>query len=313
MKKRKFQEGGNVVEPGDGVQYFADDELAMANKRNLRKEIDELNAAQYTGSAPIIDEYSGKETTTRRNLETGDYYSTEPVTRKAESVSSKAPAIKNVPGSGRGSMAGRGASDDIMYVTGGGRGRMAGRTAADDITYSPSTQGSIRKFEQAKEAAQVAERQKRLAARGSDAIESISPETALIGGAPGLGVKALHGAAKELARHSGPTLARAAKEGIETALTAGPKAGLDVARSTARGATARAEMQAKRTARQRGEAEAMEKAKPVLQARKSDKAERAARTRRNEDEAGMEFSRGGSASSRGDGCAKRGKTRGKMY
>lgn len=295
-KKRKFQGGGNVVEPGDGVQYFADDELAEANKRSLQKEIDELNAAQYTGSAPIIDEYSGKETATRRNLETGDYYSTEPVTRKA------APA-RAMP-----------KSTPVRNIAGSGRGSMAGRTAADETTYKPTTAGDIRKYEQAKEAAGLAERQKRLATRGSDAIEQVRPESMLIGGGAGVGLKALHGAAKELARHSTPTLVRAAKEGLETAVKSGPKAGIDVARSTARGATARAEMQAKRSARQRGEAEAMERNTPILQARPSTKAQRADRTRRpEEDRINQDYSRGGSASSRADGCAKRGKTKGKLY
>ena len=104
---------------------------------------------------------------------------------------------------------------------------------------------------------------------------------------------------------------RAAKEGLEVAKTSGPKAGLETARSTLRGMKSRAEMQAKRGARQT--AEEMEKAKPVLQARRSTKPERAARTRRTEEDMGIEFSRGGSASSRADGCAKRGKTKGKLY
>lgn len=85
----------------------------------------------------------------------------------------------------------------------------------------------------------------------------------------------------------------------------------EVARAAERGAKSRAEVQAKRTARQKSEAEALEKAKPVLQSRKSSKPERMSRTRYKEDEAGMEFAKGGVT--RGDGIAKRGKTRGKMY
>ena len=87
----------------------------------------------------------------------------------------------------------------------------------------------------------------------------------------------------------------------------------EVARSAERGAKSRAEIQAARSARKKAEAEALEKAKPVLQARKSDKAQRASRTRRTEEDAGMEFSKGGAASRRADGIAQRGKTRGKMY
>lgn len=88
----------------------------------------------------------------------------------------------------------------------------------------------------------------------------------------------------------------------------------EAARAAERGAKSRAEIQAKRAARKRAEAEAMESAKPVLQARKSDKASRASRARRTEEDAGIEFSRGGStASKRADGCVQRGKTRGRIY
>ena len=61
-------------------------------------------------------------------------------------------------------------------------------------------------------------------------------------------------------------------------------------------------------------AEAMENAKPILQSRPDTKSSRASRTRRTEEDMGIEFSKGGStASRRADGCAMRGKTRGKIY
>jgi hypothetical protein len=142
----------------------------------------------------------------------------------------------------------------------------------------------------------------------------LSTTVGALGGAGAAGVRAAPMArtAIESAKGVAAPVARAAREGMEVAKTSGPKAGLETARSTLRGMKSRAEMQAKRTERQRGEAKAMEEAKPVLQARRSTKPERAARTRRTEEDMGMEFSRGGSASSRADGCAKRGKTRGKM-
>ena len=118
---------------------------------------------------------------------------------------------------------------------------------------------------------------------------------------------------KETGRGMAAPAARAASEGIEAAMKSGPRAGMDVARSTMKGMKGRAEIQAKRAERQKAEAEALEKAKPVLQARKSDKSQRAARTRRTDEDMGIEFSKGGSASRRADGCAQRGKTRGKMY
>lgn len=119
--------------------------------------------------------------------------------------------------------------------------------------------------------------------------------------------------AKEMGKGLAAPAVRAAKEGLEVAAKSGPRAGMETALSTSRGMRSRADIQAKRAARQKGEAEAMEKAKPVLKARKSDKAERASRTRRTEEDLGIEFSKGGSASRRADGCAQRGKTRGKVY
>lgn len=119
--------------------------------------------------------------------------------------------------------------------------------------------------------------------------------------------------AKEMGRGMAAPFTRAAKEGFEVAAKSGPRAGLETAKSTLSGMRGRADIQAARTARQKSEAEALEKAKPVLKARKSDKAERASRTRRSEEDMGVEFSKGGSASRRADGCAKRGKTRGRIY
>jgi hypothetical protein len=153
----------------------------------------------------------------------------------------------------------------------------------------------------------------------SDTGRALATTVGALGGAGPAAIRAARTAptvartAIESAKAAAAPAARAAKEGIEVAKTAGPKAGMETARSTLRGMRSRADIQAKRGARQRSEAEAMEKAKPILKSRKDTKAERASRTRRSEEDSGIEFSRGGSASSRADGCAKRGKTRGKVY
>jgi len=119
--------------------------------------------------------------------------------------------------------------------------------------------------------------------------------------------------AKEMGQGMIAPAVRAAKEGLEVAAKSGPRAGIETALSTSRGLRSRADIQAKRIARQKAGAEAMEKAKPILQARKDTKASRAARTRRTDEDMGIEFSKGGSASRRADGIAIRGKTRGKVY
>ena len=119
--------------------------------------------------------------------------------------------------------------------------------------------------------------------------------------------------AKEMGKGMAAPAVRAAKEGLEVAAKSGPRAGMETALSTSRGMRSRADVQAKRTARQKSEAKAMKEAEPILQRRPDTKAARADRTRRTEEDMGINFSRGGSASKRADGCAKRGKTRGKVY
>jgi hypothetical protein len=178
-----------------------------------------------------------------------------------------------------------------------GMGR--GRPAAAQIPVDTSMRGPAKEFSPAMGM--------------SDTGRVLSTTVGALGGA---GTAAIRGApaartAIESAKGVAAPAMRAAKEGIEVAKTAGPKAGMETARSTLRGMKSRAEIQAKRGARQT--AEEMEKAKPILKSRKDTKAERASRTRRSEEDSGIEFSRGGSASSRADGCAKRGKTRGKVY
>ncbi len=98
------------------------------------------------------------------------------------------------------------------------------------------------------------------------------------------------------------------------------KEAAEVAAAAKRGAASRAAIQAKRaeTKRKAGVAKAMEEAKPILQARPG-KAPVKAKARYNQDEAGVEFKHGGKThayakggSVRGDGCAQRGKTKGRM-
>ena len=296
MKRRKtrFSPGGDVA-PGDGVQYFDEDELAAAKDRDLKTQIKDLQEAE-----------SGENDETRRNFLAGDYYLESkpymPKGRPRVPDAPKAPPIKDVPGSGRGGIGGPRVGEREAY--------MASKRP---------TVGDIRKADAAAEQRFMDERQRRLSNPRADAIESVYPEEYLLGGGAGASLKALHSAAKGLAPYSAKQIATGAKEGVEAAAKYGPKAGLQVAQSTMKGMQGRSGIQASRAARQkaeaetrqRAEAEAMEKAKPILQARRSNKAERAGITRR--EDAGMEFSKGGSASRRADGCAVRGKTRGKVY
>ena len=314
-RKTRFNDGGMNRNPyqGDDIDPFS----------AVRDAFGSTDPRQEGPASEVFyDETTGKELSTRRNLETGQYYSTEPVAPKekpAARPAPKAPEIKDVPGSGRGTMAGRRAIDDIMRdAGGGGRGRSMGRTAADVDTFTPgrgvgraeipvdtTMSGPAKQFSSAMEM--------------SDTGRNIATTAGALGGAG----RAITGAprvmaaaqtAKEMGKGMAAPSVRAAKEGLEVAAKSGPKAGLETAKSTASGMKSRAEMQAKRATREKAEnAAALEKAKPILQSRKDTKPARAARTRRTEEDLGIEFSKGGMASRRADGCAMRGKTRGKIY
>jgi hypothetical protein len=91
--------------------------------------------------------------------------------------------------------------------------------------------------------------------------------------------------------------------------------------STMRGRANRAERKAGKEEGQRKSAAAMEEAKPVLKARPG-KPKPSSKTKYDVDMAGTEFrkggkvkayAKGGSVSSRADGIAQRGKTRGKIF
>lgn len=311
-RKTRFNDGGmNNPFQGDDIDPFSAVRDASGST-DPRQE--------GPSSEALFDETSGRELSLRRNLDTGEYYFTEPPAPKAAArAMPKAPAIKDVPGSGRGTMAGRRAIDDIMRdAGGGGRGRSMGRTAADVDTFTPgrgvgraeipvdtTMSGPAKQFSSAMEM--------------SDTGRNIATTAGALGGAG----RAITGAprvmaaaqtAKEMGKGMAAPAARAAKEGLEVAAKSGPKAGLETAKSTLSGMKSRAEMQAKRATREKAEnAAALEKAKPILQSRKDTKPARAARTRRTEEDMGIEFSKGGMASRRADGCAMRGKTRGKIY
>ena len=96
MKKRKtrFDAGGLNPYQGDDVDYF----------ENARNEVGGTDPrAEGPSSESLIDETTGKELSTRRSLETGDYYSTEPVKppKKATRAAPKVSSNKDVPSDGR--------------------------------------------------------------------------------------------------------------------------------------------------------------------------------------------------------------------
>ena len=102
----------------------------------------------------------------------------------------------------------------------------------------------------------------------------------------------------------------------ETGRRFGPKAEMEAAESTMRGAVGRKDIQAKRAATVKGRAETMEANKPVLQATPKKASPRARTEERDVDyelraKGGrIGYAKGGAV--RGGGCETRGKTRGVM-
>ena len=316
-RKTRFNDAGNVVDPGDGTQYFAEDELAEANRRNMRAEI-----AAMQSEGPSSE--GMPDSSMRRNLETGEYYSTENFEpKKAVRAAPKAPQIKDVPGSGRGTMAGRRAIDDIMRdAGGGGRGRSMGRTAEDKDTFTPgkgkgraeipvdsSMSGPEKRSSSAMNMSDTERNLMNLlmaSTRGMSRVggKAIQNNRALVSAEQM--AKPMLSSAKEAVKGAASRVTGEARK-AETAAEAAKAFSKPQAREVGSKVPARPSQASKERA------EALEKAKPILQSRPDTKASRASRTRRTEEDAGIEFSKGGSASRRADGCATRGKTRGKIY
>jgi len=275
-KKTRFANGGDVI-PGDGIQYFDEDELAAAYRRSLK---DEIAAMQPEGPSSE----GMPDSSQRRNLETGDIYSTENFEpKKAVRPAPKAPPIKDVPGSGRGTMAGRRAIDDIMRdAGGGGRGRSMGRTAADVDTFSPG-KGGIPVDQSVKAPASTGE-----------STSGMSDMDKLMAGIPaGMGAtRFIQAASRGLAN----TLR--GREAMRQAAQANAKQigeGRKLLESPGR--MKRRELAAERSGR------AAQRNKEVARG-----------IRQKADESGaIPLAKGGSASRRADGIAIRGKTRGKVY
>jgi hypothetical protein len=169
--------------------------------------------------------------------------------------------------------------------------------------------GREKAFAQAQTPAAAARERTRL---GDQSIKRATPELALIGGGTGVGLKTMQTAAKKLAGTSAKNTASAgakARERIEPTFKPSKTSLSDKTKEligsdrTAKSTELSKQMAAKQT--------------PTKFTSKGVAASK--RTKKfNEEEAGMEFKRGGkvhgsSASKRADGIAVKGKTRGKVY
>lgn len=249
-RKTRFDDGG-----------MAEDDLEKADRR-FRQEQAEANQGMY-------DKEPGWESADTGMYEKEPGWSSKSAAPRA-APRATAPALKNVPGSGRGSMAGRTASDVNTY-----------HERAGEI---PGT------------ASRSLKNTKTTAEKVSDEVYENTMKALVATGAAGLG-------AAGLAKLKKMADARRLLNKEAAQRFSAPQARQVGEKTTARPSQASKER-----------AEAMEKAKPILQSRPETKSARASRTRRSEEDSGIEFSRGGStASRRADGCAQRGKTRGKMY
>ena len=221
------------------------------------------------------------------------------------------------------------------------RSRMAANSANKKSSTTDALRAKSRReaaFEGAKRMANTPEAQaKRKAMEKGQALERVTPEKALIGGGAALSLKALHSAAKNLAgtgaKTASKTMTTGAKsplrEKTERLIREDKNPGRSVSQAPASPKVSLKEktkelIQGDRTAKSSELSRQMaEKQKPTkFTSKKSTSAGKPVASKRtkkfNEEEAGIEFKRGGriqasSASKRADGCAQRGKTRGRMY
>jgi hypothetical protein len=295
-RKTRYDEGGIV--PGDGRQDFDPEELAAAGERNLSKEIRQMQEARSSeGSEPVYNEVGDEVKGIRRNTETGETYYTDKPPVKEESVKA-APKVKSATGSGRST----------------GRG---GPTAAEMAKYYANQKPS--RSERAEIPGQISSgnevgktKSEQLESKVKDnVLKALAATGVTAGGAAAiLKLKKMRDAAKQLQLFN--------KEVAK-------KFSAPQAREVGKNIPTRSEIKQAKEAGERKTAEALERDKPILQNRPGDsKAKRLRSVRRDEDDRfntegtfGGSFSRGGatksSASKRADGCAVRGKTRGKMY
>lgn len=330
MRKRRFNEGGSTEEAdkAEGLRLSADDKVGFferfrmgniddpeseAYKRFGAGRARAARAAAAPAPAPVKEEeapkkpmVSGRVTLPAVEMEPGSGgYGEPPEPYRAEESKTKAkPKVEKEeitsPGApGRGKAVGRTAKDDFRFYgtpTGSGRGSMAGRRASDDIQSSSSRRGEI--------PVDTSIRAPKSSGDMPGELERNVLNT--LGAVSGPSLRGAQAVSKGVGEY-----ARAAREGWKE----GSRISKEVAESTARGKASRAELKAKREERARKTAEVMEEAKPVLQARRAKPSPRQ-KSRFDEDMAGTEFKRGGhvsAASRRADGCAVRGKTRGKVY
>ena len=296
MAKRKFRydDGGEV----DALEaYNKGENLDTTPGPKARRDSEE-----------VVDEM-GTSSKFRRNLETGDLYSEEPITRPSAPKAKP----KTIPPSGTPGGAYRGQ-----------RSEMPTRAASAEIPKSAASQssravipggGQETEVEKPTPASRVREGmsdtvKKALAASGALGVGTVGL---------GLGYKAYK--ASDTAKRA--QIAKAIREGAESAPVTGgstaarttsetgrkfgPKAEMEAAESTMRGAVGRKDIQAKRAAKERAESAERKSSGRTG----STGAPRSRNTvGRDEEMTSRNFASGGKV--RGGGCEMRGKTKGRM-
>jgi hypothetical protein len=232
-----------------------------------------------------------------------------------------APAAPTGAGAGRGMMAGPTAAQlaQAAMGAGGGRGGVGGPKIGEREAYQAAmrpTAGDIRKADIAAEQKQLAERQKRLGTPGSDAVEQ---DIDVLSPIPGLG-RAQRGA--QAASRALTTKA----PGFSELTFLGKSQPKNITPPRQIGATEKPLLEGPKSAERVGMKSPPKELPPGMTAQDRMREMKMGRYR---DDFDMPLKKGGkakvkkmasggmarssSASSRGDGIAKRGKTRGKMY
>jgi hypothetical protein len=301
-KYRKFTEGG-ATDPLE--EYNKGENLDTTPGPKARRDSEE-----------VVDEM-GTASKFRRNTETGDLYSEEPITRpSAPKAKPKTIFPSGTPGGAYRGQRAEGASEKKAEApksaaSQGSRAVIPGGGQETEVE-KPTPSSRVREGM-------------------SDTVKKALAASGALGvGTLGLGIGYKAYKASDTAKRA--QIAKAIREGAESAPVTGgsaaarttsetgrkfgPKAEMEAAESTMRGAVGRKDIQAKRAATAKGRAETMESKKPVMQATPKKPSPRA-RTR-DEDTDYELLARGGrvgyasGGSVKGSGCEQRGLRRCKV-
>jgi hypothetical protein len=336
-KQKRFQDGGYLMDSyGNRVKDGSGEDIMTGSGREEAETQKRMQAAEAKLASEVQDMMKAKATTTEQPIKTNDG-DVDERDRRMEAMASMPARMPTRPGQGavmakpriiKPAAKKEETSVESAVMAGEARKRQKSAVMTDEARKRRA--GKEKAFAAAQTPAAAAQERARL---GDQSIKRVTPELGLVGGASSLGLKALHGAAKRLAGTGAKTATKTATTGAKSPLRQkteelikedkNPGRSVSSAPASPKGSLkekTKELIKSDRTAKSNEMSKQMaEKQTPTkFASKKSTSAAKkpvaSKRTKKfNEDESGMDFKRGGSVSSRADGCAQRGKTRCKVY